>query len=74
METIINYLQANPKAILPLVAVIIFLLVIVVLILTSVFGKIVDIAIGPFKFSTSDNKKICPHGEDCKKIENAIDF
>jgi len=74
METIINYLQANPKAILPLVAVIIFLLVIVVLILTSVFGKIVDIAIGPFKFSTSDNKKICPNGEVCKKIQNAIEF
>ena len=74
ISAILSYLQANPNALLLIIGVISGILILAVLILTSVFGKVIDIAIGPFKFATSNNKKECPNGEVCKKIQNAIEF
>jgi hypothetical protein len=50
------------------------LVFIVLLLLSSVLGKILNISVGPFKFTTSSNQKECPYGEVCKKIKNAVDF
>lgn len=74
ISAILTYLQANPNALLLIIGVVSGILILAVLILTSVFGKVIDIAIGPLKFSTSNNKKECPNGEVCKKIQNAIEF